>query len=110
MNMQMLLMNIDVPSPGGNISESERELRLNGVLATTRGLGNHGDPGLKKCVITEPYTTSVKIDQYAQFLILATNGVWDVFSEDEAAALLMQVLYMASIHVILPNFLSSFIN
>ena len=78
--------------PGGTVSESERELRVNGVLSTTRGLGNHGDPALKRCVITEPYTTSVKIDQYAQFLILATHGVWEVFSEDEAAALLLQVM------------------
>ena len=76
---------------GGTINESERELRVNSILATTRGLGNHGDVSLKKCVISEPYTTSVKIDQYAQFLILASNGVWEVFSEKDAASLLLQV-------------------
>lgn len=76
---------------GGTISESERDLRVNGVLAATRGLGNHGDPALKKCVIIDPYTTCVKIDQHAQFLILATNSVWEVFSPEEAASLLIQV-------------------
>ena len=73
------------------MNEGEKDLRVNGVLSTTRGLGNHGDPGLKRCVITEPYTTSVQIDQYAQFIILATNGVWEVFSEHDAASILLQV-------------------
>ena len=70
---------------------SEKELRVNGVIATTRGLGNHGDPPLKKCIIIEPYTTAVKIDQYAQMLIMASHGVWEVFSPEEAASLLVQV-------------------
>jgi serine/threonine protein phosphatase PrpC len=64
---------------------------VNGVLLTTRGLGNHGDKPLKKCVIVEPYTTSAPVDQYAQFLILASRGVWEVFSEKEAASLLIKV-------------------
>ena len=73
------------------MSDSNRELRVNGILATTRGLGNHGDPGLKKCVISEPYTTSVPIDQYAQLLVIASNGVWEVFSEEQVASLLIEV-------------------
>ena len=58
---------------------------------TTRGLGNHGDKKLKKCILVEPYTTCVPIDQYAQFLILATHGVWEVFTKQEAASLLLRV-------------------
>ncbi|XP_077997645.1 protein phosphatase 2C-like domain-containing protein 1 [Glandiceps talaboti] len=73
---------------GANIAESDKGSRINGVLDTTRGLGNHGDPQLKKAVICEPYTTSVVIDQYAEFLILANNGVWEVLSDDEAVTLL----------------------
>ena len=76
---------------GGSISEGMKDLRVNGILNATRGLGNHGDPPLKKCIISDPYTTSVPIDQYAQFLILASNGLWEVFSENEAASLLTQV-------------------
>ncbi len=64
---------------------------MNGVLATTRGLGNHGDLSLKKCVISTPHTSFVTVDQYCQLLILASNGVWEVFSDHEAAALLLQV-------------------
>lgn len=70
---------------------SQKELRVNGVLTATRGLGNHGDPLLKKCVINEPYTTAVKIDQYAQMMIMASQGVWDVFTPEEAASLSIQV-------------------
>ncbi|KAH3753995.1 protein phosphatase 2C-like domain-containing protein 1 [Dreissena polymorpha] len=77
---------------GGNFTESEKECFVNGVLLTTRGLGNHGDKRLKKCVIVEPYTTSAPIDQYAQFLILASRGVWEVFTEKEAASLLIKLL------------------
>lgn len=76
---------------GGTLSDSSKECRVNGVLMTTRGLGNHGDKKLKKCVLVEPYTTSVPIDQYAQFLVLATRGVWEVFSENEVASLLIKV-------------------
>ena len=75
---------------GGTISESERELEVNGVLAATRGLGNHGDPALKSVVIPDPYTTSVKIDQYSQMLVLASYGVWEVFSPTEVASILLQ--------------------
>jgi len=64
---------------------------VNGVLLTTRGLGNHGDEGLKKCVLVEPYTTSAPVDQYAQFLVIASRGVWEVFNEKETASLLTKV-------------------
>ena len=78
-------------SIGGSISESQRELRVNGVVTSTHGLGNHGDVALKLCVTSEPYTTVVPVDQYAQFVILATRGVWEVFSPEEAAQMLIQV-------------------
>ena len=65
--------------------------KVNGVLSSTRGLGNHGDVSMRKYVIPTPHTNSVVIDQYAQFLILATNGVWEVFSDKEATSLLLQV-------------------
>jgi len=59
-------------------------------VAATRGLGNHGDPELKQVVIADPSTMSVKIDQYAQMLVLASHGVWEVFSPTEVASILLQ--------------------
>lgn len=73
---------------------SEKEMRVNGVVATTRGLGNHGDVALKKSVIVEPHTMSVAVDQYCQFLLLASRGVWEVFTETEATNLLLKVTYV----------------
>ena len=64
---------------------------MNGVLLTTRGLGNHGDLTLKKVVVVEPHTVTAPVDQYAQFLILASRGVWEVFTDKEAASLLIKV-------------------
>ncbi|XP_021354131.1 protein phosphatase 2C-like domain-containing protein 1 isoform X2 [Mizuhopecten yessoensis] len=77
---------------GGDISESTKEMRVNGVLAATRGFGNHGDVKLKRCVLVDPHTITVPVDQYAQFLILASHGVWEVFTEQEAASLLLKLL------------------
>ena len=76
---------------GGTISESARDCQVNGVLATTRGIGNHGDVILKKCLLVEPHTLCVPIDQYAQFLVLATHGVWQVFNVQEVTSLLLKV-------------------
>lgn len=76
---------------GGTITSSSKKNHVNGVLSTTRGLGNHGDLSLKKCVLVEPYATNVVVDQYAQFLVLGTTGIWDIFSDQEVANLLMRV-------------------
>ncbi|XP_070570086.1 protein phosphatase 2C-like domain-containing protein 1 [Ptychodera flava] len=84
--------NMRVLKTGASIAESDKGSRVNGVLDTTRGIGNHGDPHLKKAVICEPYATSVVIDQYAEFLILANNGIWEVFSEDEAVSLMKEAM------------------
>lgn len=81
-----------VTKAGADISLSEKEMRVNGVVATTRGLGNHGDVALKKSVIVEPHTMSVAVDQYCQFLLLASHGVWEVFTETEATNLLLKLL------------------
>ncbi|XP_041362252.1 protein phosphatase 2C-like domain-containing protein 1 isoform X2 [Gigantopelta aegis] len=77
---------------GGTISESSRDCQVNGILATTRGLGNHGDVSLKKCIVVEPHTLCVPIDQYAQFLVLASHGVWEVFNVQEVTSLLLKLL------------------
>ncbi|KAL8617478.1 hypothetical protein ACOMHN_048116 [Nucella lapillus] len=77
---------------GGTLNTSEVDCRVNGILATTRGLGNHGDPILKKCVPVEPHTYSLQIDQYAQFVVMATSGVWEVLSDQEVGSLLMRML------------------
>lgn len=69
---------------GGNISTNGL---VEGYLRTTRGLGHHGDLVLKRSVIPVPHTVSVPIDDTCQFLILASNGLWEVLDYSEVLAL-----------------------
>ncbi|XP_009573440.1 PREDICTED: LOW QUALITY PROTEIN: protein phosphatase 2C-like domain-containing protein 1 [Fulmarus glacialis] len=72
---------------GGHISTNEPDGLVEGYLRTTRGLGHHGDPVLKRSVIPVPHTISVPIDDTCQFLILASNGLWEVLDYNEVLAL-----------------------
>ncbi|KFP76518.1 Protein phosphatase 2C-like domain-containing protein 1, partial [Apaloderma vittatum] len=72
---------------GGNISTNEPDGLVEGYLRTTRGLGHHGDPVLKRSVIPVPHTVSVPIDDTCPFLILASNGLWEVLDHNEVLAL-----------------------
>ncbi|NWY50075.1 PP2D1 protein, partial [Chionis minor] len=72
---------------GGKISTNEPDGLVEGYLRTTRGLGHHGDPILKRSVIPVPHTISVPIDDTCQFLILASNGLWEVLDYNEVLAL-----------------------
>ncbi|NXD09022.1 PP2D1 protein, partial [Nothocercus nigrocapillus] len=75
---------------GGKISSNEPDGLVEGHLRTTRGLGYHGDPILKKSVIPVPHTVSVPIDDSCQFLILASNGLWEVLDYHEVLALTLK--------------------
>ncbi|XP_069329390.1 protein phosphatase 2C-like domain-containing protein 1 [Eulemur rufifrons] len=74
---------------GAGISSHEPYGLLEGQIKTTRGLGFHGNLKLKKFIIPAPQTISVPIDDLCQFLILATNGLWEVLDTKEVTALAM---------------------
>ncbi|XP_053454803.1 protein phosphatase 2C-like domain-containing protein 1 [Nycticebus coucang] len=74
---------------GAMISPHEPCGLLEGQIKTTRGLGFHGNLKLKKFIIPAPQTISVPIDDLCQFLILATNGLWEVLDTKEVTALVM---------------------
>ncbi|KAK2501877.1 hypothetical protein MC885_014310 [Smutsia gigantea] len=76
---------------GAVISSNEPYGLLEGQIKTTRGLGFHGNLKLKKFVIPAPQTISVPIDDLCQFLILATNGLWEVLDKKEVTALAMMM-------------------
>lgn len=48
--------------------------RLQGSLAVSRGIG---DMFYKQWVTPEPDTSTIKIDSESEFLILASDGLWD---------------------------------
>lgn len=76
----------------GDICKSDKTALVNGVVQSTRGLGNHGDANLKSSVIRVPVVNCLTLEESDQFLILATNGVWEVFSEEEVILLLEDII------------------
>jgi serine/threonine protein phosphatase PrpC len=64
--------------------------RVNGILAVTRALGDYA---MKQWVISEPYQTCTKlIPEEHTFVILACDGVWDVFEDQEAVNFVQELL------------------
>lgn len=72
-----------IQSAGGFIARG----RVLGILAVTRSFGDHG---MKEYVTAQPYITTTILGSEEggneithPFLILACDGVWDVFSDQE---------------------------
>lgn len=51
--------------------------RVNGVLAVTRSLG---DSSMKEFVVGSPYTTETELSEEDEFIVIACDGVGQVFS------------------------------
>ncbi|KFO70747.1 Protein phosphatase 2C-like domain-containing protein 1, partial [Cuculus canorus] len=94
---------------GGHISTNEPDGLVEGFLKTTRGLGHHGDPVLKRSVIPVPHTISVPIDDTCQFLILASNGLWEVLDYNQVHTLTLTTFtdYVRMHESVQPNGTSS---
>lgn len=54
--------------------------RVEGVLAVTRAIG---DKDLKKCVTAHPHIVQLDLSAGDELLVLATDGLWDVMSNQE---------------------------
>ncbi|CAO2170654.1 unnamed protein product [Urochloa humidicola] len=57
--------------------------RVGGILAMSRAFGNHL---LKRFVVADPEIQDQEIDGELEFLILASDGLWDVVSNEHAVA------------------------
>ena len=67
---------------GGLVVKSGGFLRVNGRLVVSRGIG---DSEYKELITPEPDTTIIDITSGDfEFLILATDGLWDVLTSQEA--------------------------
>ncbi|XP_015083675.1 protein phosphatase 2C 51-like [Solanum pennellii] len=53
--------------------------RVQGILATSRSIGDHC---LKPFVIPEPEVTVYKRNELDEFIVIATDGLWDVVSNE----------------------------
>ncbi len=64
-------------------------MRVNGVLAVTRSLG---DTFMKDVVTGHPYTTETQLCGEDEFLILACDGLWDVCGDQNAVSLVRDIM------------------
>ncbi|XP_020520891.1 probable protein phosphatase 2C 59 isoform X2 [Amborella trichopoda] len=62
--------------------------RVGGVLAVSRAFG---DKLLKQYVVADPEIEEEVINGSLQFLILASDGLWDVISNEEAVSLVQPI-------------------
>lgn len=53
-------------------------------MAVSRGIG---DAHLKQWIVADPDTTTLLVDQQCEFLILASDGLWDKIDNQEAVDL-----------------------
>lgn len=77
---------------GGLVLRTEKCALVNGVLDTTRGLGNQGDRRLKVCVINKPRFRAVNLQSSDKLLVLASEGVWKVFGFSDVVFLLSKYI------------------
>ncbi|KAF5731378.1 protein phosphatase 2C 58 [Tripterygium wilfordii] len=78
-----------IETRGGFVSNLPGDVpRVDGQLAVARAFG---DKGLKIHLSTEPDVAVVTVDDSAEFLILASDGIWKVMSNQEAADSVKQI-------------------
>ncbi|KAF5192177.1 phosphatase 2C [Thalictrum thalictroides] len=70
-----------IETKGGYVDCRHGVWRLQGSLAVSRGIG---DQHLKQWVIAEPETKSIRITSDCEFLVLASDGLWDKVTNQEA--------------------------
>ena len=76
----------------GVVVKTDKCALVNGVLGTTRGLGNQGDWRLKICVINKPRFRVVSLKATHKMIVFASDGIWRVFGHDDVLFLLNKFL------------------
>ena len=75
-----------VEQAGGRVMNN----RVGGSLAVSRALGDHALKGEGGGVTAEPHCVSHPLTAADRFALLATDGVWDVVTLEQAHALVLQ--------------------
>eukprot|EP00510_Aplanochytrium_minuta_P001445 CAMPEP_0184014972 /NCGR_PEP_ID=MMETSP0954-20121128/6023_1 /TAXON_ID=627963 /ORGANISM="Aplanochytrium sp, Strain PBS07" /LENGTH=247 /DNA_ID=CAMNT_0026295647 /DNA_START=242 /DNA_END=985 /DNA_ORIENTATION=- len=63
--------------------------RVLGILSVSRSFGDHA---MKKFVVARPFTTTTILQDTDRFLIIACDGIWDVFTDEQAVSFVCQIL------------------
>lgn len=69
-----------IESAGGLILKVGGTYRVNGVLAVSRAIG---DKALKEFVVAEPDISTRKLEESDEFLVVASDGLWDTMDDQE---------------------------
>ncbi|KAI3468536.1 hypothetical protein Pfo_025199 [Paulownia fortunei] len=77
-----------IQASGGRVFNTDTA-RVEGILAMSRAIG---DSYLKPYVISEPEVTFTRRDAEDEFLILASDGLWDVMSTEMAGRVARECL------------------
>ena len=56
-------------------------MQLSGILNVSRALG---DSDLKRWVVSDPFVRELQLTSEDAFMVLATDGLWDVISNEGA--------------------------
>mmetsp|Transcript_63 Transcript_63/g.194 ORF Transcript_63/g.194 Transcript_63/m.194 type:complete len:409 (-) Transcript_63:67-1293(-) len=78
---------------GGDIVKVKGTSRVQGVLGVSRALG---DRDLKEYITAEPEVFSGLVSESCEFLILGTDGLWDVVGNKEATDIVARAMAAAS--------------
>lgn len=78
-----------IEASGGRIIYKAGGCRVMGLLAMSRAIGDHF---LRPYVVSEPEVIVIDRALEDELLILATDGLWDVFTNQEAANLALRCL------------------
>ncbi|GMY07928.1 probable protein phosphatase 2C 2 [Fagus crenata] len=71
----------DPKQPGGFVQCRNGVWRAQGTLAVSRAIG---DLHLKEWIISEPEIKKLHLNSDCQFLIMASDGLWDKVNDQEA--------------------------
>ena len=84
---------VDVPK------EKERIIRQGGIISNNRIYGQlmlsrgFGDWGIKQYgLICEPHIAKIEINENDLFLVIASDGVWDVMSDEDFKDIMQESL------------------
>lgn len=75
---------------GGHVDDFTGTWRVQGIMAVTRGLG---DQHLKEYISPVPETRVLEACGDDDFIVLATDGLWDVVTSEEAVAVASAILF-----------------
>ncbi|XP_010556208.1 PREDICTED: probable protein phosphatase 2C 14 [Tarenaya hassleriana] len=78
-----------IENQGGYVEFHRGAWRVHGILSVSRSIG---DAHLKNWVVAEPDTTVLDLTQDMEFLVLASDGLWEQVSDQEAVATVLEVL------------------